>query len=42
MNCALCNYTMKGKNNIEDVIIILDKYKEVYTQLAAYAILWES
>lgn len=25
----------------EDVKIVLDKYKEVYTQLAAYAILWE-
>ena len=25
----------------EDVRIALDKYKEVYTQLAAYAILWE-
>ena len=26
----------------EDVRIVLDKYKEVYTRLAAYAILWES
>ena len=26
----------------EDVRSILEKYKEVYTQLAAYAILWES
>ena len=26
----------------EDVRIVLDKYKKVYTQLAAYAILWES
>ena len=26
----------------EDVKIVLDKYKEVYTRLAAYAILWES
>ena len=26
----------------EDVKIVLEKYKEVYTRLAAYAILWES
>ena len=26
----------------EDVRIVLDKYKEVYTRLATYAILWES